>query len=103
MFWPCGKGPTNASATPTFRNIVYEDIVLRRGGLQMSIQGLPESPVKNVSFRNVSFVDSVGAPPPYNTSGLWGPCENVEGRCDRNTAAGSCPPCFVRDDSHLIP
>ena len=98
MVYPCPNPSVvrNASATPIFRNIVYEDVVFERGGLQMSIQGLPESPVHNVTFLNVSFVDTVGAPPPWGTQ-VWGACENVVGgTCDSNTPEGSCPPCFRR-------
>ena len=55
MVYPCADPDVrrNASATPTFRDIVYENIVLRRGGLQMSVQGLPESPITGVEFINV--------------------------------------------------
>ena len=96
--YPCpNPNRTNATATPTFRNILYEDIVLRRGGLQMSIQGLPESPIEGVRFRNVTFAETVGAPPPYHNGSIWGACENVRGRCDRATPTGSCPPCFHHD------
>ena len=107
----------NASATPTFRNILYEDISLRHGGLQMSIQGLPESPIANVSFVNVSFTATAGAPgvcghtdkgpcpipgtchvvPCGEKGQVWGPCEHVDGSCDRATPVGSCPPCFTHE------
>ena len=113
MVWPCADAniTRNASATPVFRNIVYEDVVLRRGGLQVTVQGLPESPIQNVSFRNVSFAESFGAPPPppgtprppapnhapWVRGELWGPCEHVQGHCDHHTPAGSCPPCFTHE------
>ena len=84
----------------------------------MSIQGLPESPIANVSFRNVSFTGTVGSPgvcghtdegpcpvpgtchvvPCGEKGQVWGPCEHVvDGSCDRATPVGSCPPCFTHE------
>ena len=98
MVYPCpNRSRTNATATPTFRNILYENILLRHGGQQMSIQGLPESPIRNVRFKNVTFIGSGPPPWPYRNASTWGPCENVDGSCDRDTPVGSCPPCFHHD------
>ena len=120
MVYPCAQPNVtrNASATPIFRNIVFEDMLLKNGGLQMKIQGLPESPITGVRFKNVTFSGTLGSPgvcghtdpgrrcpipgtchvEPCGKKGqIWGQCEHVEGSCDRNTPAGSCPPCFTHE------
>ena len=125
MVYPCPMPNVtrNASATPIFRNITFEDIVFQQGGLQVMIQGLPESPITGVQFRNVSFSGTSGSPgicghtnhahgpcpipgtchivPCGKKGQVWGACEHVEGSCDHNTPVGSCPPCFSHESRHL--
>ena len=57
QLWPCAMPnvTSNAWATPTLRNITFDNIMLLKRGLQMMIQGLPTSPITGVRVRNVLF------------------------------------------------
>jgi DNA sulfur modification protein DndE len=48
-------------ATPTFRNIHIENLVCRGAEKAMVLGGLPESPISNMDFKNVSITANSGA------------------------------------------
>ena len=95
--------PTNATGTPIFKNILFEDCDFVTGelGFAATMSGLKEAPVENLIFRNVNFYPPgknpdwpKPRPKPGEKGVLWGPCEYVNGRCEGGTAPESCPPCF---------
>ena len=79
-----GLPPTNATATPAMRGIVYDAIVARGARVLYSLDGLPESPIAGVAFVGV---DGTGA-------------RTLSAKCDyvaNSTCSGvapACPPCF---------
>ena len=75
-----GLKPTNASATPKFRNILLEDILCKKGGSSYLIDGLAEQHIENLIFRNVSL------PPGKKNS-----CDFAQCTCDALTSP--CPSC----------
>ncbi|BET66972.1 glycoside hydrolase family 28 protein [Opitutales bacterium ASA1] len=56
-----GRFPAVSEETPSFRDITIRDVVCRGAGAAMWIQGLPEMPVKNIRFENVSITATRGA------------------------------------------
>eukprot|EP01043_Picozoa_sp_COSAG02_P012034 COSAG02_NODE_456_length_21968_cov_13.528145_4_plen_423_part_00 len=74
---------TNASATPIVRNIVFENVHCSVGTTSSyDLSGLPESPVQNLSFINVTMGKDVKP---------QASCGNVECTCDQHTLP--CPSC----------
>eukprot|EP01050_Picozoa_sp_SAG11_P056090 SAG11_NODE_34606_length_271_cov_0.593023_1_plen_67_part_10 len=57
-----GKGlkPTNKTATPSFSNILLQDVRCDRGANSYFIDGLQESPIANLTLRNVTMGSAVG-------------------------------------------
>lgn len=47
--------------TPTFRHILFEDIVSRGSKAAFTLRGLPEMPLQNITFRDVSLSAERGA------------------------------------------
>jgi hypothetical protein len=86
-----GGGPiTNASAMPTVRNILFENIHCAHGEIgAYSLGGLAESPVGNMSFVNVTIGPRTKPCPPRGCS-----CGNVNCTCDALTQP--CPHCCTR-------
>jgi polygalacturonase len=76
--------PTNASATPTFRNITLEGIVAA-GAMKTGafFDGLPESVIDGVTLRDIDL----------RVAGKAGTCSYTRGSCE-GTVLPSCPlPC----------
>jgi polygalacturonase len=74
---------TNASATPRLRNIRFENVHCARGTeYSYSLVGLPEQPIENLTFINVTMAAAVKP---------QAACENVRCTCDRLTQP--CPSC----------
>lgn len=66
FFYAANGQPTAAVAvpdegTPTFRNILFEDIVSRGSKAAFTLRGLPEMPLQNITFRDVSLSAERGA------------------------------------------
>ena len=80
-----GIQPTNATATPRLRNVLIQNVTFVDAASAGELVGLPESPIANVTLRDVSYLNR-GAPP------QWGKCEYASGRCEGTTSI--CPPCF---------
>eukprot|EP01048_Picozoa_sp_COSAG05_P016484 COSAG05_NODE_2127_length_3517_cov_17.700995_2_plen_60_part_00 len=55
MNYAKGLKPTNKTATPTFRNILLEDVKCDRAASSFLIDGLEESPIHNLTLRNVTM------------------------------------------------
>ena len=70
-----GLPPTNATATPRLRNVLFQNATFENATSAGEFVGLPESPIVNVTLRDVRYVGH-GAPPPF------GKCEYVSGRCE---------------------
>lgn len=85
MFYVAGIDPTNATATPVWRDIVLEDIYCDSAGSSYLIDGLPEQQIANLQLRNVVLGTGVG----HEQT-----CENVDCHCD--TATSPCPSCCSR-------
>eukprot|EP00944_MAST-04C_sp_MAST-4C-sp1_P007907 g7907.t1 len=79
--------PTNKSATPTVQNILLENLMFSHGSNYGEFRGLQESPLVNITLKNVITKDSTGA---------FGNCEFVKGGvCTGDKMKRSdCPPCF---------
>ena len=83
-----GIAPTNATATPIFRNITLENIVAVGAASGWVLDGLAESPIHGLTLRNISIAG------PSKASDLFKQCDFV----DASTAAcegvrPACPPC----------
>ncbi len=76
------RPPTNASATPVFRNINFNNIYSSGAKNGWKIDGLPESYFTNVSFSDIEFV---------NTPDLFQEVNYIHCSCLR--VLPSCPPC----------
>ena len=74
--------PTNASATPIFRNIFLEDISFTGSGSRAEFIGLSESPIENVTLKRVTF----------SAESKFGLCKHVAASTCIDSSA--CPPCF---------
>jgi len=76
--------PTNATATPRYENLLFENIDSARCQSSFSFAGLNDSEITNVRLVNVTTNDkSVGST-----------CTFTQGTCD--SATNHCPPCFTR-------
>lgn len=53
--------PPVTEETPLFRNILFEDIVSHGSKSALRLRGLPEMPLRDVTFRNVSLSAKLGA------------------------------------------
>ncbi len=76
---------TNATATPQLRNININNIVSNGATNGWTLDGLPESYIRNVSFSNIQLV---------NTKNLFKECEYISGTCLHSTVLPMCPPCL---------
>ncbi len=80
-----GLPPGNASSTPVMRNVWLQDIYAERPIEGYFIDGLPESPITNATFTNVTILN---------------PSKVLVQQCDNITASTchavfpSCPPCM---------
>ncbi len=52
---------TPDEGTPTFRNILFEDIVSRGSKAAFTLRGLPERPLSDITFRDVDLSAGAGA------------------------------------------
>ena len=94
-----GIPPTNATATPRLRNVLLENITFIGAHSAGELNGLAESPIANVTLRDVRYVASGAAgmkvAGPVDGPPKFGKCEHVEGgTCEGSTNV--CPPCFAR-------
>jgi polygalacturonase len=78
-----GLPPTNSTATPTMRGVAYEGITVRGADFLYDIDGLPESPLQDLRFANISG---------EGVKALSKTCDYAKGTCEGVTP--SCPPCF---------
>ena len=76
-----GLSPTNATATPIFRNVLVEDVVVQGAGSSGLYDGLPESIMNNIVLHRVTIA---GAGPLSACQYIYGTCEDV----------APCPSCF---------
>lgn len=53
--------PPVTEGTPTFKNILFEDIVSRGSEAAFTLRGLPEMPLRDITFRDVSLSATRGA------------------------------------------
>lgn len=53
--------PPVTEETPVFRNILFEDIVSRGSKAAFTLRGLPEMPLRDITFRDVSLSAATGA------------------------------------------
>jgi polygalacturonase len=53
--------PPVTEDTPVFRNILFEDIVSRGSKAAFTLRGLPEMPLRDITFRDVSLSAGTGA------------------------------------------
>jgi polygalacturonase len=82
-----GLNRTNASATPTVRDILFEDVHCAKGTTaSYTLSGLPEAPVEAMSFVNVTMA--------ADTVKGQAACEAVQCSCDQLTSP--CPSCCKR-------
>ena len=79
-----GIKPTNATATPIFRDILIEDVFADGVAYAGLYDGLPEQHVLNFTLRNVTVRNA--------KRGAFLKCDNVDGKCEGGT--DPCPPCF---------
>jgi polygalacturonase len=77
--------PTNATATPQFRNIKIDNLVSYGATYGWRIDGLPESYISNVSLSNINLV---------GTTTLFRKCDFIRGSCSNLTVFPFCPPCM---------
>lgn len=74
--------PTNASATPHFRNITLEGVTARGAKVGAFLDGIPESIIEGVVLRNCDFGTAAAST-----------CAYTEGVCE-GTVLPACPPCL---------
>lgn len=48
--------PAPDEGTPTFRNILIEDVISRGSDTPLVMRGLPEMPLRDITLHDVSFV-----------------------------------------------
>ncbi len=53
--------PPVTEGTPTFRNILFENIVSHGSKAAFTLRGLPEMPLRDITFRDVSLSATRGA------------------------------------------
>jgi polygalacturonase len=65
FYWVAGQpepaAPAVDEGTPTFRNILFEDIVSHGSKAAFTLRGLPEMPLREITFRNVTLSAERGA------------------------------------------
>jgi polygalacturonase len=65
FYWVTGQpepaAPAVDEGTPTFRNILFEDIVSHGSKAAFTLRGLPEMPLRDITFRDVSLSAKRGA------------------------------------------
>jgi len=89
MNYAPGLPPTNASATPVFRNISLQNFTVDGAKYGYFIDGLPESNLDGISLRGVT-IGGVAA------KNVFQACDNVaRGSSSCDAAAPACPPCFA--------
>ncbi|MEY4488560.1 MAG: hypothetical protein RIQ79_1068 [Verrucomicrobiota bacterium] len=66
---PAEAVPEPNEGTPTFRNILIEDVLARDCDGSITMRGLPEMPLRNITLRNVSIAAKNGADLAY--------CDNI--------------------------
>lgn len=76
---------TNASATPTFKNITIDNLNAINPENGWYVVGLPESPMQHVSFSNINIT---------NAKNLVAECQNISGTCSNSSVFPYCPPCM---------
>jgi hypothetical protein len=79
-----GLAPTNATATPSLRNVLFDGISATDSGTLFDIDGLPESLISNLTFRNI---DGVGS------KTVVAKCDYASGACEGGVLP-KCPPCL---------
>ena len=87
-----GIPATNATATPTFKNLLIENVHATGVGAAGLFDGLPESHVMNMTLRNVTIER-------FKTE--WQKCDFVDGKCEGGTAP--CPVCFDKPPTPPTP
>jgi polygalacturonase len=55
-----GKPPAVTEATPQFRDIHIENVLCRGAQSAIVLQGLPEMPLRDITFKNVSITSQKG-------------------------------------------
>lgn len=83
--------PTNATATPRFANITLDGVVSASSVQGWFLDGLPESPIRGLTLRNVSLSDV--------SKQLVVGCDNVDAvssSCDAASVSPACPPCVPK-------
>ena len=78
-----GLAPTNATATPVFRDVLLENVRCDKGGHSYNIDGLPEQAIEGLALRNVTM-SATGV-------GKQAKCDNANCTCDALTLP--CPTC----------
>jgi polygalacturonase len=58
---PAEAVPQPNEGTPAFRNILFEDIVSRGSKAAFTLRGLPEMPLRDITFRDVDLSAGTGA------------------------------------------
>jgi len=58
---PAEPVATPDEGTPTFRNILFEDVVSRGSKAAFTLRGLPEMPLRDITFRDVDLSAGTGA------------------------------------------
>lgn len=58
---PAEAVPVADEGTPAFRNLLFEDIVSRGSRTALTLRGLPELPLRDLTFRDVSLSAATGA------------------------------------------
>ena len=87
---PSTDTQTNATATPAFQNIAFENVLCEHGGTSYFLDGLPEQAIRHLSLINVTMGGDVGA-----EKG----CQHTACTCDALTAP--CPSCCTKDNQLL--
>lgn len=77
--------PTNATGTPQMYNVTVENVQAFKPQYGWFIDGLPESPLRDIHFVNVSIQNP--------TKSMYASCDNItQSTCDNVTP--ECPPCI---------
>jgi polygalacturonase len=84
-------GPTNASGTPTIKNLLIKDVVLTECAGPSVIQTLAEAPIENLSIHNVTWSTRRGAKGGYECTGYNG-TRLVNGLFASGSAVNLVPP-----------
>ena len=85
-----GGDQTNATATPAFQKIAFENVLCEHGKKSYFLDGLPEQAIRHLSLINVTMGWDVGA-----EKG----CKYAACTCDALTAP--CPSCCTQDNQLL--